>query len=406
MPTPQENRAALLELATTLTAGVATAKAAAAESARVEAAEAAEDVTQAAREAALVAEVADLKAKLAAATTTTPPPVTPPTTSTGNVVLRGNKIVKPNGVEVVARGPEATIASASNSADVDAIAATGANAMRMLLTLDAANGMTPQAFDAILARAAFHKLLVWVSLYTWNEGAGNVISSALGGGNFYSLNGGSRSNPAPCYLAVWQRQWLKDLMSKYRANVVIDAAQEYIGGSMDSAAGRDAWAASAITNVKFFRAQGYTQPLEIMSNFQGRDLYAIVNLGARIRAADTVLVDGQPQTMFGWQAYWWGDWYPSWQGSMLLGAGQRISAAQAISQFVAKSPFPIQVGFDNYAGDTNVQYKEQMDVAQANRVGWLWWSWKNGTVEAPVSGATCQDYVLRSPAGFGGAVKG
>ena len=140
-----------------------------------------------------------------------------------------------------------------------------------------------------------------------------------------------------------------------------------------------------------------------MASFQGRDLYAIVEHGAAIRAADTVTVDGNPQTMFGWQAYWSGDWYPSWQGGLLAGGNSVVSGAQAIHQYAATQPFPIEVGFDNYGGDTGDQYQTQIAQAATDGMSWLWWSWKSGTVECPMSGATCQSYVTTSQNGFAGA---
>ena len=67
--------------------------------------------------------------------------------STGSIQLRGNKILDTNGNAIVARGPEDVMASASQTKEIDQIAALGANAMRMLFTHDAANGMTPAGFD-------------------------------------------------------------------------------------------------------------------------------------------------------------------------------------------------------------------------------------------------------------------
>lgn len=331
------------------------------------------------------------------------PPVTTPTA--GNITLRGRKIYRANGTEIIARGPEKTIADIEDAATVDAMAATGANAVRMLLTLDAANGRTPSDFDAILTRAAFHGMTVWVSLYTWHDEVNNAISPALGGGNFYELNGGTREQPALCYLGMWKRQWLKDLMHKHRANVIIDAAQEYKAPDRGDVANQEAWAASAERAIRFFRAEGYTQPLEIMANSQGRDLSGIIRHGDRVRKADTVLVDGQPQTMFGWQAYWGtpDGWYPRWQGELLLGKGKVISAAEAMAQFVAKAAFPIQVGLDNNPSATGQFWKAQVDAAASLGLSWLWWSWRDGTIESHVGGAEARDYVLNSANGFKGA---
>lgn len=328
--------------------------------------------------------------------------------------LAGNQIFDINGNAIAARGPEDVVASAGQTKDVQQAATLGANAMRMLFTLDAANGMTPAAFDTLLAEAVSHHMLVWVSLYTWDKDHNHVIADALGGGNFYSLtapaNAGtacSSAAPASCYLAVWSRQWLKDLMNKYRSNVIVDAMQEFIGPADPSTAdARAVWAAAAKVNVQFFRAQGYTNPLEVMANYQGRDLYGIVEHGDEIRAVDTVVVAGSPQTMFGWQAYWGtaDGYYPKYQGALLLGkSGGVVTGPEAIHQFAATRTFPIEIGIDNFGGDTNLDYKAEIDQAAVDGMSWLWWSWKNGTVECPASGSTCQSYVTTSANGFKGA---
>jgi hypothetical protein len=289
----------------------------------------------------------------------------------------------------------------------------GANAARLLLTIDAANGMTPATFDTIVGQAVSHNMLVWISLYTWDGANNNVISGALGGGNFYALAGpagsGACSNATPtsCYLAVWSRQWLKDLVAKYKGHVIVDAMQEYVGvADASSEAGRTEWAAAAQTNIKWFRSAGYVQPLEIMSNFQGRDLYAIVEKGASISAVDTVVISGHPQTMFGWQAYWADSWYKSWQGGLLLGGTSTITGAQAVHQFAVTQQFPIEIGFDNYPGDTGAEYKAQIDQAATDNASWLWWSWTgSNTCECPNDGATCQSNVTTGQTGFAGAVR-
>jgi hypothetical protein len=331
-----------------------------------------------------------------------------------SIQLVGNKIVDINGKAIVARGPEDVVSSSGQTKEIQQVAALGANAMRMLFTLDSANGMTPADFDALLAEAVAHHMLVWVSLYSWDSAHKNVIASALGGGNFYSLatpDGAgaacSSSAPSSCYLAVWSRSWLKELMNKYRSNVIVDAMQEFIGPSDASTeAARVVWANAAKVNVQFFRAQGYTNPLEIMANFQGRDLYGIIEYGDAIRAVDTVVVGNHPQTMFGWQAYWGTSdgYYPAYQGPLLLGkSGGVVTGPQAIQQFASTRTFPIEIGIDNYGGDTNLDYKAEIDEAAADGMSWLWWSWQNGTVECPVSGAACQSYVTTADNGFKGA---
>jgi hypothetical protein len=340
-----------------------------------------------------------------------PIPTTPPT---GQITLKGNKVYDKAGVQIVARGPEITMADRGTLAVIDEMANAGANAMRVLLTLDAINGMTPAIFEEFLAKAASRRMLVWVSLYTWDENRNHVIGDALGGGNFYNLQAPagtgacSHATPAACYLAVWQRPWLKNLVAKYRANVIVDAAQEYIGRApADTEAGQREWAEAAKVNLRFFRSQGYTNPLEFMTSFQGRDLYAIVKYGPEIRALDTVRVDGDPQTMFGWQAYWGTSnrYYNEWQGSLFYGSGVVLETRRAFHDIVTQQSFPIQIGLDNYGGDTNLEYRELIDQASVDRLSWLWWDYRNGGVDCPVSGQVCRDFVTHSPNGFAGAKK-
>ena len=328
--------------------------------------------------------------------------------------LVGNEIRDTSGTRVVVRGPEAVVASTGDTAMIDQAAGWGANGMRLLLTLDQANGMTPAGFDTLIGKAVSRHMIVWVSLYTWDSGNNHLVASALGGGNFYSLTAPpgtgtcSTATPAPCYLAMWSRQWLKDLIAKYQGHIIVDAMQEYIGtADASTEAGRTEWANAAKSNIAWFRNAGYVEPLEIMSNFQGRDLYAIVEKGAEIRAADTLLVGSDPQTMFGWQAYWGvsapSSWYYGWQGGLLLGSGHSITGTQAIHQFATQQTFPIEIGIDNYPGDTNHEYLDEMTQSATDNGTWLWWSSRNGTVECPADGATCVSNVTNSSAGFPGA---
>ena len=229
-------------------------------------------------------------------------PATPACNYSNTIQLVGNHIQDTSGAPIVARGPEMVVATTDNTLWIDTAANTGANAVRLLLTLDAANGMTQAKFDTLIARAVSHDMIVWLSLYTWDSGKNNVINTALGGGNFYSLAAPSGTGtcatptPASCYLAVWSRQWLKDLVAKYKGHVIIDAMQEYIGVADPSTeAGRTEWASAAQTNVQWFRGADYIEPLEVMTNYQGRDLYAIIQKGASIRAVDTVVVSGYPR---------------------------------------------------------------------------------------------------------------
>lgn len=345
----------------------------------------------------------------------------PPVTT--QISFVGRNILNASGQQIVPRGPELTFPE-SDIADLDAIAATGANAIRVLITLDALNGVTPTSIGEFLARVRFHNMIAWVSFYTWNgstdpelyESTMFEIGAPLGGGYFHELTAPagfgtcSLDTPGPCYLGIWDRQWVFDLMNEYRDIVIIDAMQEYItpsGIDENSPAGRLSWATDARTHVRFFRERGYTQPLAIMGAIEGRNLAATLEYADTILAEDTVLVGGQSQIIFGWQAYW-SDinapmWYPSTQGALILGAGNTLTAEQAIDTILPTLNYPIQCGFDNYATDTASDYDIQMQAAAVRRVPWLWWDWRQGQLDCPLDGATCRTYVLTSQEGFFGA---
>jgi len=330
------------------------------------------------------------------------------------IQLIGNRIYDTAGEPVVGRGPELVSAGSGIVSAIDTIASTGANAVRLLLTLDTVNGMSPTTFDSFLAEVAAKGMVAWISLFTWDGAHSNMIGSSLGGGNFYSLTAPvgtgtcNSATPAPCFLAMWSRQWLKDLMIKYQANVIVDAMQEFIGTADPSTdTGRQEWRDQAKVNLQFFRSAGYINPLEFMANYQGRDLYGIVEYGDSIRSMDTVLLDGNPQTMFGWQDYWGtaDDWYAGWQGGLFLGSGGHLTGAQALHQYAVTQDFPIEFGFDNYGGDMNQTWQANIDQAASDSATWLWWSWQEGSaaVECPVDGSTCITYVEANASGFGGA---
>lgn len=338
------------------------------------------------------------------------------------ITLQGRRIYDADGVLTVPRGPEMVVSSAAAINDIDTIADMGANGVRLLLTLNATNGTTPELFRQVLDRVVARGMVAWVSLYMWDDGSGFVIGAPFGGGTFFNLTAPpgtgvcDASTPGPCYLSMWDRAWLKSMMDDYRSHVIIDASQEFIDPSdPETPAGRAAWRDSAIQHVQFFRAAGYQNPLAIMSNYEGRDLYAIVEHAAAIMAADTVLVGGQPQIIFGWQAYWSPTWapefYPNYQGALFLGAGQSLTAVQALNTILPTLGYPIQVGFDNYEGDTAGDYGIQMVAAADQQIPWLWWAWAGTGVEGPLAFAqggasglqALRDYVEDSPDGFAGA---
>ena len=92
-----------------------------------------------------------------------PTPSDQPPKAGAPLSISGRFIVDAAGRTFIPRGPELVTADPGQQSDIDAIAATGANAMRMLLTIDTANNMTPEKFDQLIGRAVSKKMVVGVS---------------------------------------------------------------------------------------------------------------------------------------------------------------------------------------------------------------------------------------------------
>lgn len=219
----------------------------------------------------------------------------------------------------------------SYTALVDEIAATGANAIRILPQSD----LPASDLDAILARAVSHRMIVFVS----NNGASTDPSHAAD----------------PAWLA---RPDVVAAINRYPKWTVVDAMQEYLG------TGRAQWQADAAARVQQVRGLGYAQPLVVMGPTGGRDLPAILARGAAIADADPL-----GRTILGWQAYWGESGYYQGVYGMTLLQGVEQAAAAA---------FPIQLGILNWAevGCTDaLDYRGVMSAARAAALGWMWWDY-------------------------------
>lgn len=203
---------------------------------------------------------------------------------------------------------------------VDRIAASGANAMRMLPNLDQ---LSLSDVDAILARAAGHGLIVY-------------------------LSPGDRS--------WFLEQDVRKALTRYTPYLVLDAFQE---PDYDDPA---RWEEDATAAVTALRDAGYREPLCVVANLFGRDLPSALERGPRVVAADPL-----HNTLIDWQAYWGeSGYYQRHYGMTLEEALGKVRAAS----------FPIQLGLTSDAdpGDP-MDYAKVMALAEQGGVSWLWWNW-------------------------------
>lgn len=253
--------------------------------------------------------------------------------------VRGRQLLDTCGAPVVVRGVEQVVGigmevpqiGGNHLALVDEIAATGANAVRLLPDL-AAGQLDLQRVDALFERAVRHGMIVYWSPYA---SSGTLDKRAF-----------------------WERPDVKALVHKWRQWLIIDAFQE---PNYDD---RVRWKSDAIAAIRHVRAQGYVVPVTVMANRAGRDLPSALEHGSAIVSSDPL-----GRTILGWQAYWGSSRYYQREYGMTLAQGVRAAA---------KQPFPIQVGLDYQTdpGET-AEFADGMDAAKDAAIGWLWWDYHN-----------------------------
>jgi hypothetical protein len=237
---------------------------------------------------------------------------------------------------------------------VEQIAATGANAVRIL---PGVNTLTVDDVDTILTFIGQRGMVAFID----------------------PLNGND-----------WLAQdAVRTMLKKHESYLIIDAYGE---PQYDD---RETWRTEAAESLQRYRDLGYQVPLTVTANQFGRDLPSLFEHGDEILAADPL-----DNTFLGWQAYWGqSGYYQEHYGYTL---------SEAVDAIVA-SGLPIQMGLDHITDlpSEAAEYGTLMTKAQANGIGWLWWDffnpygWENNLSEDGTASnltATGADVLLSHPA--------
>ena len=243
--------------------------------------------------------------------------------------VAGNRVLDGCGNVFVARGVEQFLGEQLPPGNnwvglIDQIAATGANAVRVI---PSTSTLGVSGIDAVLARIGGHGMVAYFTP--------NGPSDWLG------------------------RSDVRTMLAKHERYLILDAYGEPVYDD------RTRFRNDAIARVQRVRGWGYRVPLTVLANRYGRDLPSLLQHGQAIVDADPLR-----NTILGWQAYWGRNGY--YQGIYGMSLVQGVQAA-------ANAPFPIQLGLD-YVTDPPSQtadYGPAMSEAQARGVGWLWWDWFN-----------------------------
>ena len=205
--------------------------------------------------------------KTARATVTVP--VLASGAKTATLKVQGRNLLDTCGNPLVVRGIEMDMYWAPSQASwADGIAATGANAMRLIVNH---GDMTWQQVDDLMAKIVGHGMVFYWSIYTVPAG--------------YGLTGYTDIN-------YWNVPEVKALYAKYKKWIIVDAVQEYDGSEAQ-------WLGYVTSRVNLLRSWGYDGPVNSMATMSGRGLPTLLNQGAAAQAADPL-----HNSMFNWQAYW------------------------------------------------------------------------------------------------------
>ncbi|HKO91539.1 MAG TPA: hypothetical protein VJU61_10325 [Polyangiaceae bacterium] len=210
---------------------------------------------------------------------------------------------------------------------LEQIAQSGVNAVRILAGTDT---LGVDDVDALLDTVADHGLVAYITPY------GNEAGDWLG------------------------RPEVRSMLAKHEKYILIDAFGE---PTFDD---RQRFVSEATAALQRVRAWGYRVPLTVTANQFGRDLPSLLELGARIVAADPLA-----NTVLGWQAYWGQNGYYQQTYGMSLTEG--VAAAKS-------APFPIQLGLDrvtDFPSSQTADYEALLAATEQSGIGWLWWDWYN-----------------------------
>lgn len=274
--------------------------------------------------------------------------------------VQGRQLLDTSGQPLVIRGIEQPLWWAVDQAEwVDRIAATGANAARIIVNHE---DMSFQDVDDLFARATGHGLVIFWSIYTPPPDRGII--------NYQDIN-------------YWNLDEIKEIYQKYKKWIIVDAVQESYVNTQDE------WREETIERIQLLRGWGYDCPFTVMSIMAGRDLPNLLAQGAAVQAADPL-----HKTIMGWQAYWFItaggfgendvlEGNPAVAGGWTYQGEYGMSLYQAID-YVAQQDFPIQMGLLKYtepynnSEEASMDYVTAMAKAQDHGIGWLWWSWTGG----------------------------
>lgn len=289
--------------------------------------------------------------------------------------VSGNRLVDTHGNPLMVRGYEMTMdmwletpGSVGENPDMtldimtDDMIRSGANAVRFLFPPRLSDSFTLEKIDHYIGKMARNHVVVYISIFGDRVDLLDESGNPVLDGNGDVVQHDYYDSPS-----FFGNPDIKAVLDKYREWLILDASQEC---DFDD---RERWERVSTAKIAEFRGYGYTCPLTVMSNTYGRDLPALFTDRAR-RIFDS---DPLRRVIFGWQAYWGDSSYNTpGQNMNWYEFAYGMTLEEGILK-ASRAPYPIQIGLDLVTdiGNSYLDYRSAMRLAQETGMGWLWWNW-------------------------------
>ena len=240
-----------------------------------------------------------------------------------------------------------------NELQIDQIALSNANCVRLPWYIITPDGATPQStfnnldyLDSAISKCIQYKMIPIIELHdqTCSDDTTALISLA----NWYTQ---------PSVLSI---------LNKYEHSIIIDIANEalYVDWASNSASAQTTFIHTYTTIINILRVAGITIPLMIDGPDCGTNLEVLANVGSLLETTDP-----QHNLIFSAHAYWYA--YANNDSLQMLTKIDYALSKNIPFIFGEVANLQDDVSLCQYS----LNYSALLNICKQKKVGWLAWSW-------------------------------
>ncbi|AUD02460.1 cellulase family glycosylhydrolase [Spirosoma pollinicola] len=229
------------------------------------------------------------------------------------------------------------------------IAKTGANCVRIVWEMNAANPLT--RLDQLISNARASNLIPIVGLWDFTE---------TDDGGFSHLND---------YVNYWKSPAVVNLIKKHQAYLIVNIANEAATGDETNSADLTTYATAYKSAVLKLRSAGINVPLMIDGMDRGKSLLCFAQKGPEILNADP-----KHNLIFSFHAYWPKTDTDS-DPTFIANAFAKVSSLPIVLVIGELAGFGAGQDNTKCAAPGTVDYLQFAQRADTARMGWMLWEW-------------------------------